>query len=125
MGYDYSDMCIYEAQVSVLVTGVDHWSWTAHAFVDTSYHGDDNRESVEYYADSTVPVDPLTAGSHVADTPIWKPREYFLLVLERRMGQVKKEWEQTVNSLLQRIEPYVRVHILNSLTWVSCEAVPN
>ena len=59
------DDCIYEAQISVLVTGVDHWSWTAFAFVDTYYKGDENDESVEHYIDQVQygpKFDPFTKG---------------------------------------------------------------
>lgn len=99
------DECIYEAQISVLVTGVDHWSWTAFTFVDTYYKGAENDESVEHYVDQIL--DPLTNGQYVAEPPVWRPREYFLRVLESRIKQVKREWHNTVFCILQRIEPHV------------------
>lgn len=105
-----SDDCIYEAQISVLVTGVDHWSWTAFAFVDTYYKGAGNLESVENYIDQVqlgAKFDPLTEGRYGAEPPVWRPREYFLRVLETRVKQVKREWHNTVFCILQRIEAHV------------------
>lgn len=118
------DDCIYEAQISVLVTGVDHWSWTAFAFVDTYYKGAENDESVEHYLEQVEQVqnvprfDPLTKGQYDAELPVWRPREYFLRVLETRVKQVKQEWHNTVFCILQRIEPHVgsQLHEM-TLSW--------
>lgn len=121
--------CIYEVQISVLVTGVDHWSWTAFAFVDTYYKrttNEDpsadpvnnseegspwNQESPEFYhqqfKDAQVNLDPLTGGEYEAEPPTWKPREYFLKVLRSRVRQVNNEWHNTVFRVLQKIEPQV------------------
>ncbi|KKY32819.1 hypothetical protein UCDDA912_g07214 [Diaporthe ampelina] len=54
------------------VTGVDHWSWTAFAFVDTYYMGAGNQESVEHYIDQVqlgLRFDPLTQGQYEAEPP--------------------------------------------------------
>lgn len=113
------DDCIYEAQISVLVTGVDHWSWTAFAFVDTYYKGDDNVESIQHYLDQVqygVKLDPLTKGQYDAEPPVWRPREYFLRVLESRVKQVKQEWHNTVFCILQKIEPHVGSHLIRMET---------
>lgn len=124
--------CIYEVQISVLVTGVDHWSWTAFAFVDTYYkraatdgspadqantseeESQWNQESVEFYheqfkqfKDAQVNPDPLTGGQYNAEPPTWRPREYFLEVLRSRVRQVNREWHNTVFRVLQKIEPHV------------------
>ncbi|KAK2598423.1 hypothetical protein N8I77_011843 [Diaporthe amygdali] len=110
------DDCIYEAQISVLVTGVDHWSWTAFAFVDTYYKGPENQESVEHYLEQVqygARLDPLTEGQYYAEPPVWRPREYFLRVLESRVKQVKREWHNTVFRILQRIEPQTHDDLLS------------
>lgn len=104
------DDCICEAQISVLVTGVDHWSWTAFVFVDTYYKGAYNQESVEHYVDQVqlgASLDPLTEGQYEAEPPVWMPREYFLRILESRVKQVKREWHNTVFRILQRSDPQV------------------
>lgn len=112
------DDCIYEAQISVLVTGVDHWSWTAYAFVDTYYKGDENDESIEHYIDQVQygpKLDPLTKGQYDVEPPEWRPREYFLRVLESRVKQVKQEWHNTVFCILQRIEPHVGSQLMREV----------
>lgn len=116
------DDCIYEVQTSILVTGVDHWSWTAYGFIDTYYKNTQtgtwssdqestmNQESVEYYTEQCVvgvSPDPLTAGQYDAEPPVWTPREYFLRVLESRVKQVNREWHNTVFRVLRRFESQV------------------
>ncbi|KAL2284958.1 hypothetical protein FJTKL_08509 [Diaporthe vaccinii] len=111
-----SDDCIYEAQISVLLTGVDHWSSTAFAFIDTYYKGAENNESVEHYIDQVQygpRLDPLTEGQYDAEPPVWRPREYFLRLLESRVKQVKREWHNTVFRILQRIEPHTHDDLLS------------
>ncbi|KAK0649648.1 hypothetical protein B0T16DRAFT_457041 [Cercophora newfieldiana] len=120
--------CIYEAQVSCIVTGFDEGSWVGLAFVDTYYRGDDDRESVEYYADQNSEaearmenpflMDPLTGGRVDANAPIWKPREYFLRLLECRIDQVRREWHNVVSRLLQITEPYTHdyLHLASDLS---------
>lgn len=80
-------------------------------FVDTYYKGKDNLESVDFYAEQVraggPSMDPLAAGRYDANRPIWKPREYFVRVLECRVEQVKQEWHNVVSRVLQRIEPHV------------------
>lgn len=51
--------------------------------------------------------DPVTEGQYEAEPPVWKPREYFLRVLESRVKQVKREWHNTVFCILQRIQSHV------------------
>lgn len=103
----------------MLVTGVDQWSWTAFAFVDNYYEGPGNAESVEHYINQGqlgARFDPLTKGRYEAEPPVWRPREYFLRVLETRVKQVKREWYNTVFCILQKIEAHVGSR--------SCEAGP-
>lgn len=110
--------CIYEAQISCIVTGFDEQSWIGLAFVDTYYRGDDDRDSVEYYAEQNADaepesienpflMDPLSGGEIDANSPIWRPREYFLKIFECRVKQVRFEWHNVVDRLLQITEPYV------------------
>lgn len=121
--------CIYEVHISVLVTGIDHWSWTAFAFVDTYYkvtsiessshgaapnpeeEGIRNQESPDFYHEQfkseQINFDPLTGGEDEAEPPTWTPREYFLKVLRARVKQVNHEWHNTVFRVLQKLEPQV------------------
>jgi hypothetical protein len=82
---------LYEAQTSVAVTGFDDSVWTAYGFVDT-YFG---TESVDYYDQwkaSTGDPDPLAAGQIDANLALWKPRSYYLKVLQIRINRVRREW---------------------------------
>lgn len=103
---------IYQSQTSCLVTGVDHWVWDAYGFVDTYYESEENRKNAEYYEDlEGLPAgerpDLLPAGDHL--TPIWTPREYFLMVFESRMTlQVVPEWKDIVERLEEGVVSYVR-----------------
>lgn len=101
---------VYEAQISCLVTGLDHDSWIAYLFVDTYYQGDSSYESVEHYhskRNTRFRPDPLLAGTADANLPTWTPREYFLSVYECRLRQVKHALHNVVSRLLMKLEPYV------------------
>ena len=94
---------LHEAQISVLVTGVDEWFWTAYCFADT-YFG--SEESIQYYHKNEL--DALSGGEKSARSPVWNPREYFLSILSRRLKQVTKEWSNVIESLEIRLRTYVR-----------------
>jgi hypothetical protein len=99
--------CLYEAQISVAVTGIDHWVWTAYGFVDT-YFG--SKESVARYHQLKVRTgrpDPLAAGQIAANNPIWTPREYFFRVFEIRINEVLREWHVIIDMVQGDIKEYV------------------
>jgi hypothetical protein len=103
---------LYEAQISIVVTGIDHWVWVAYGFVDVYF---DSQETVDGYHQMKVRrcrrpgrADPLTAGHFVADEPIWMPREYFLKVCEIRMNQVLREWNWIVHKVKKKVKQYVQ-----------------
>ncbi|KAK0649816.1 hypothetical protein B0T16DRAFT_457191 [Cercophora newfieldiana] len=109
------NVCIHEAQISVMVTGTDERSWYGLAFVDTYYHGDHNPEGVADLAARFQPanegrarmlLDPIALNELNADIPFWNPREWFLRILEIRVRQVLSEWQDVVECILQRTEPY-------------------
>ncbi|ETI29380.1 hypothetical protein G647_01833 [Cladophialophora carrionii CBS 160.54] len=91
----------YDAQISVLVTGVDEWYWTAYCCVDTFSK---EPEKVETYMRHKS--DGPSAGGGAEHYPLWNPREYFLLVLSRRCTQVAREWEAVINDLIARLDTY-------------------
>jgi hypothetical protein len=100
---------IYEAQISVLVTGIDDWVWAAYCFVDVYFK---EAERVHLYSDPRLRMDgmdPHSCGKHQKDPPTWIPREYFLRTLQARIEQVKHEWNNSVSRLIQQIEPYARL----------------
>lgn len=113
---------IHEAQVSGLVTGIDEFVWTAYCFVETyfrdsTYDGLDTTQDYDSHAkQSRNMVDPLCAGRRSSKYPIWKPREYFTLMLKSWASRAKDEWENTVSAILERTEPYVCMHAAKTLS---------
>ena len=100
---------LYEAQVSLLLTGVDEWFWTAYCCAET-YFG--SEESIQYYSDNQL--DALTGGEKSMLDPVWNPREYFLSILTRRLKQVTKEWSNIVETLQDRLRLHVSAILRNS-----------
>lgn len=98
---------IHEAQVSVMVTGVDDWFWTAYCFVDIYFKEDEHSEKVTTLSSPVNPMDPNSCGKYALDRPTWNPRHYFLSILSCRMEQAKQEWSNTVFQLFSDIEPCV------------------
>jgi hypothetical protein len=101
-----------------VVTGSDEWRWVAYCFVDNYFDAtEEARETVlSYHEDSLVAegmrADPLTFGVTNADNPIQKPKEYFLMVFQIRIKQVKREWQQVVQKVQQSIREYEQVRSL-------------
>jgi hypothetical protein len=87
----------------------------AYCFVDSYFDApEEERESVlSYHEDSLgeygTLMDPLTNGSSSDDQPIERPREYFLVVLLTRLGQVEREWQQVIMQVEQSIREYEEV----------------
>ena len=92
----------YEAQISVLVTGIDEWFWTVYCFVDT-YFG--SEETVDYYHERGL--DALTGGEKASHYPAWNPRGYFLQLLSLRLKQATQEWSNVVDALDDRLHHHV------------------
>ena len=97
--------CLYEAQISVVLSGIDHGVWTAYCVVETYFDSEDN---VDGYHDlkgqDGVRADPLAAGHKMVDDPIWAPREYFFRILEIRMTQVLREWNSIVDNMVEEVK---------------------
>lgn len=104
---------MYPVQLSCMITGLDHWSWTAYAFIDT-YHEDPELgkgESIDDYEDTgACALDPLIAGqkSRGQMELTFDPRTYFLIVLRHRVHQFSEEWNNTVEVVAQKIEDFVQ-----------------
>ena len=95
---------LYEAEVSVLLTGVDEWFWTAYCCVDTHFGSE---ESVEHYHERGL--DAFTGGEKACQLPIWNPREYYLLVLSIRVRQVTREWSNLIDAIEERLQFHVSI----------------
>ncbi|KAH8666730.1 hypothetical protein BX600DRAFT_280011 [Xylariales sp. PMI_506] len=103
---------IFQAEVSFLVAGLDDWCWAAYTFVDTYHDGNDSDDSVFHYhaqaeSPDDLPMDPASGGKLQQNRPLWKPRVFYMRVLEARMERVKEEWINVVSNVQQRMYPYV------------------
>ena len=117
---------LYEAQISVVVTGIDHWVWTAYGLVDTFFESQETVDGYDQLSGTSGRhkgrADPLRAGQSNADEPIWTPREYFFRVFEVRINQVLKEWNWIVVNVVKEVAQYVscvdfvsNIHVLLNL----------
>ncbi|PMD45421.1 hypothetical protein L207DRAFT_508317 [Hyaloscypha variabilis F] len=88
-----SEQCLYEAQLSVAVTGIDHRIWTAYGSFDTYFSSNDSVQSRMDRGD--LAADQVTMYNY-----IWDPREYFFKVLESRMIGIRREW----NAIALKVE---------------------
>ena len=103
---------IYEAQISVLVTGFDEWFWTTYCFTDRFFQGE---EPVQYYHEEKK--DAPTGGIRPIEFPVWNPREYFLFILSWRFRQVTKEWNIIFRTLDSRLQSSVKT-LLRRYFWL-------
>lgn len=94
----------YEAQISVLVTGVDEFLWTSICCVDTFFGCETGRKD---YLEDDAPVEPATGGSSPLRYPMWNPREFFLVVLSRRIARATREWSTLIEAFEERMNAYV------------------
>ncbi|KAI0431453.1 hypothetical protein F5Y09DRAFT_304557 [Xylaria sp. FL1042] len=121
-----SEDCIYEAQISCLVAGLDDSSYIGYAFVDTYHDGPDSDESVKgYYEKSNTPgrysMDALSGGILQADLPLWSPRLYFLRVFELRIEQVKEEWVNAVFTIQNKMNSYIQDYQVSKDVYLSSD----
>lgn len=94
--------CIYEAQLSLILFGVDDFFWTAYFCGDTYFTG---KPTTETYLENRV--DAPSGGQRTVDWPIWDPRYYFLYVLSIRISQITREWTVLVQTLENYLDPLV------------------
>lgn len=102
---------LYEAQVSGVVSGLDEWRWTAYCFADTYFSSlnEDGETVVDYHQDTQMDdmsPDPLICGEKDANTPVWSPKDYFLLLLGARLSKVRCEWEEVLTKLEEATRAY-------------------
>jgi len=96
-----------EAHFSFVICGWHERRWTAYAFDDTEFDGEDLYERIYNY--DSFQRDPFAPNTEIdADTPIWNPRQYFLAIVEARMAQAVVSWETLLRVVERRIRGYVR-----------------
>lgn len=91
-----------EAHISCVVTGTDDWRWTCWGFVDAELSG-----FLHDLSEDDLAMDQLAAVP--ADVPIWRPRNYWLKVLEFRVNLVMREWEYLIHRVELATIRYVSV----------------
>ncbi|KXH42105.1 hypothetical protein CNYM01_05764 [Colletotrichum nymphaeae SA-01] len=109
---------IYSGHIACLVSGHDHWQWTAHFCIDTWFDEDEgiNDQVTRHYNDledgwgSDLEPDPCSAGLDDARKPYWYPRVWFLRTFGIRITQIRDEWEAICFHIGQSIEREVRKH---------------
>lgn len=94
---------IYEAQVSLVVFGVDDFFWAAY-FCEDTYFSDQDLVATCLQDE----VDGPSLGRRMHKFPIWDPRYYFLSILATRTGQITLEWTVLVQSLENVLDRHVR-----------------
>ncbi|KAL3478263.1 hypothetical protein BJX99DRAFT_256588 [Aspergillus californicus] len=92
---------IYEAQLSLLVFGVDDFFWTAY-FCEDAYFRPCN-PITEYLQNE---VDGPLSGERTTRLPIWDPRYYFLAILVVRIHQVAMEWTVLIEIITVHLEEH-------------------
>ena len=85
---------LHEAQISVVITGVDEWFWMAYCCVDRFFGSE---QDTTCYLQRWL--DPFTGGEKDVRHPYWNPREYFLLILSYRSHQMAMEWCNLLDAL--------------------------
>jgi hypothetical protein len=92
--------------VSVLLVGVDEWVWTLYCLVET--HFEQKVEGKDTLKNCLATLQDAPSGQDASYiSPYWNPREYFLLVLCRRMSQATLEWRNLVETLELRLRDLV------------------
>jgi hypothetical protein len=92
---DEDQLEIEQAQISVVLCGTSETRYTVYCFEDNDLDedremGDDEFSEVGFQADQVAKCE-IDANS-----PIWNPREYFLVTLLERIKQVGREWARIV-----------------------------
>jgi hypothetical protein len=99
---DQKKYSMHEAQVSFLLCGSDDQRWAAYAFVDTHFDDEDLRDEIFSY--KGIQDDPIARGKIDANLPIGDPREYFLMIFDIRLAQVREEWKYLVRMVERSIK---------------------
>ena len=90
----------------MLITGVDEWLWSCHCFVDNYYNS--VREKPEDFETGDGKGKDAPTGQYLSlQFPVWNPRQYFLVILARRMMQIASEWTNLTRAFNARLMSYV------------------
>ena len=108
-----SKLHLFKARFSFLICGESYKKWVGYAFDDRDANeerwdcetfscADINEDWIasEYERDG-LSDDESDYGISVvnANCPIWDPREYFLLVVEKRLAEVLEHWQEVMREI--------------------------
>ncbi len=92
---------LYEAQITITMTGIDEERWTAIGLIDSTCATASVRQySAELLLDGGQREDPVAGKKLGPDNHAFNPRLYFLWVWEARIAQADTEWD----GILARID---------------------
>lgn len=94
--------------------------------MDTSHDPDPVdgcKETVQAYdrerREQGMDADPLLYGLASADRPVQDPRDYFLILLKVRLGEVRNEWKGVVLKLQKDVRTFEQVKSLLFLQFLN------
>ncbi|KAF2493443.1 kinase-like protein [Lophium mytilinum] len=99
---------IYKSRFSLMICGSDNQRWIAYAFEDRDSEDEAIEEDDCSY--EVIQEDSIIADGTDANLPIWDPREYFLLTVERRGKNILEKWETLISAVESRINDYRSRH---------------
>jgi hypothetical protein len=107
---DQEDLYYHEAQISSLSWGPDETFWSEIFLVDTYFGSEKKLETYLNTPRDGSPgdgSDPPLGGQGSMEIPVFDPREYFLMKIDRRIEQVATEYRALVETFNKRMEEYV------------------
>ncbi|PVH73236.1 hypothetical protein DL98DRAFT_56678 [Cadophora sp. DSE1049] len=103
---------MFQAQFSLAICGSAESRWAAYAFDDTEseFVEDDFYDKIFPCGRDGYHPDPIASclpdDDTDADLPIWNSREYFLIVVARRVARAAHSWEALVRLVERRIKEH-------------------
>ncbi|KAF5696247.1 Arginine-tRNA ligase cytoplasmic [Fusarium mundagurra] len=103
---------LHEAHYSLMICGYNRSVWTTYSLVDTYfYDSEDHEDTVESYRtheDSEVSEwDPALIGGKEVWTKCPDPREYFLMILDKRFTQIYEELFEIIDFVQDKMSDYL------------------
>ncbi|RBA19669.1 hypothetical protein FPRO05_08969 [Fusarium proliferatum] len=103
---------LHEVHYSLMICGYNRSVWTTYSLVDTYFYDkdEDHEDTVEFYRtheDSEVSEwDPALIGEKEVWTKCPDPREYFLMILDKRFTQIYEEFFKIIDFVQDKMSDY-------------------
>ncbi|WKT53637.1 hypothetical protein QSH57_004221 [Fusarium oxysporum f. sp. vasinfectum] len=104
---------LHEVHYSLMICGYNRSVWTTYSLVDTYFYDsdEDHEDTVEFYRtheDSEVSEwDPALIGEKEVWTKCPDPREYFLMILDKRFTQIYEELFKIIDFVQDKMSDYL------------------